>query len=412
MKSMLEDSLRLLESLSRIGVAGLNFKRLLTYLFTGVFKDYIVIMLDLNDEFSTIARTGGTRYYNVVEHSINPVKPPCQDKVEQYIESLVEIIDYCFGVLNMKSIVAKALLDNIPASSETTIPEIASKLDFETSEGGLSIYTPFEPFTFGSMRRVFGRREELDFNDVLESGIVFDFSGLATASFKSFATLTVLNKLSRLEPKQRTIVAVTCPSIVWPRNRRRDNAQLYTEGVLLEELERKGYSILIAEKTLSEVSERITQGLDSTVFSPPSEAFNTARPWRTSLRSEPVSSNYSAAILTRSGETVFFKIPANIIMRPLDGEEREKRKPVLKSFNEQGSLKEDLGEDYEAGVKILERIRRLGGKAGLNSLVEDVRTIAGAGGLRVLATLLRQGYLKQLHEEGEQYLVLSKGEWR
>lgn len=412
MKSMLEDSLRLLEPLTRIGVAGLNFKRLLKYLFTSVFKNSIVIMLDLNDEFSSIARSGGTRYYNVVEHSINPVKPPCQDKVEQYVESLVEIIDYCFGVLNMKSIVAKALLDNIPASSETTIPEIASKLDFETSEGGLSIYAPFEPFTFGSMRRVFGRREELDFNDALEAGMVFDFSGLATASFKSFATLTVLNKLSRLEPKQHTIVAVTCPSIVWPRNRRRDDAQLYTEGVLLEELERKGYSILIAEKTLSEVSERIMQGLDSTVFSPPSEAFNIERPWRTSLRSEPVSSNYSAAILTRSGETVFFKIPANIIMRPLDGEEREKRKPVLKNFNEQDSLKDDLGEDYEAGVKILERIRGLGGKAGLNSLVEDVRTSAGAGGLRALATLLRQGYLKQLHEGGEQYLVLSKGEWR
>ncbi|MEM2940069.1 MAG: hypothetical protein QW304_00740 [Thermoproteota archaeon] len=412
MKSMLEDGLRLLEPLSRIGVAGLNFKRLLTYLLTSVFNDYRVIMLDLNGEFSCVARIGGTRYYNAAGHSINPVKPPCQDKVEQYVESLVEIVDYCFGVLNMKSIVTKALLDNISTSSETTIPEIASKLDFENSEGGLSIYTPFEPFTFGSMRRVFGRREELDFNDALESGTVFDFSGLSTASFKCFATLTVLNKLSSLEPKRRTIIVVTYPSIVWPKNRRRDNAQLYTEGVLLEELERKGYSMIIAEKNLLEVSERVMQGLDSIVFSPPSEVFNTEKTWRTSLKPEPVSSNYSAAMITRSGETMFFKTPANIIMKPLDDEEREKRKPVLKSFNEQGILKDDLGEDYETGIKILERIRELGGKAGLNSLVEDVRTIAGAGGLRALATLLRQGYLKQLHEEGEQYLVLSKGEWR
>jgi len=411
MKSMLEDSLRLLEPLSRIGVAGLNFKRLLTYLLTSVFNDYRVIMLDLNGEFSCVARIGETRYYNASGHSINPVKPPCQDKVEQYVESLVEIVDYCFGVLNMKSIVAKALLDNIPTSSETTIPEIASKLDFETSEGGLSIYAPFEPFTFGSMRRAFGRREELDFNDALESGMVFDFSGLATASFKCFATLTVLNKLSRLEPKHRTIIVATYPSIVWPKNRRRDNAQLYTEGVLLEELERKGYSMIIAEKTLSEVSERITQGLDSTVFSPPSEVFNNEKLWRTSLKPELLSSNYSAAIITRSGETMFFKTPANIIMKPLDDEEREKRKPALKSFNDYGSLKDDLGEDYEAGIKILGRIRELGGKAGLNSLVEDVRTISGAGGLRALATLLRQGYLKQLHEKDEQYLVLSKGEW-
>lgn len=411
MKSMLEDSLRLLEPLSRIGVAGLNFKRLLTYLLTSVFKDYVVIMLDLNGEFSSIARTGRTRYYNVAEHSINPVKPPCQDKVEQYVESLVEIIDYCFGVLNMKSIVTKALLDNIPSSSETTIPEIASKLDFETSEGGLSIYAPFEPFILGSMRRAFGRREELDFNSALESGIVFDFSGLVTASFKSFATLTVLNKLSCLEPNQRTIIAVTYPSIVWPRNRRRDNAQIYTESVLLEELGRKGYSIIIAEKTLSEASERVTRGLDSTVFSPPSEAFNAEIPWKIDLKPELSSSNYSATILTRSGEIVFFKTPANIIMKPLDGEEREKRKPVLKSFDEHGSLKDDLGEDYEAGVKILERIRELGGRADLNSLVEEARTIAGAGGLRALATLLRQGYLKQVHEKGGQYLVLSKGEW-
>lgn len=411
MRSMLEDSLRLLEPTSRIGVAGLNFRRLLTYLITNVFNDYRVITLDLNGEFSCVARIGATKYYNVAEHSINPVKPPCQEKVEQYVESLVEIVDYCFGVFNMKSIVTKALLDNIPASSEFTIPEIASKLDFETSEGGLSIYTPFEPFTFGTMRRVFGRREELDFNETLESGMVFDFSGLATASFKSFATLTVLNKLSRLEPKRRTAIVVTYPSIVWPRNRRRDNAQLYAEGVLLEELERKGYSTIIAEKTFSEVSERVTQGLDSTVFSPPSEAFNIDKPWRTSLKPEPGSSNYSAAIRTRNGEIRFFKTPANIFMKPLDDEEHEKRKPVLKSFNEWGSLKEDLGEDYEAGVKILERIREFGGKAALNSLVEDARTIARAGGLRALATLLRQGYLKQLQEKGEQYLVLSKGEW-
>jgi hypothetical protein len=410
MKNTLEESLLLLEPLSRIGVAGLNFRRLLVYLLTSVFKNYTLIMLDLNGEFSCVARTGGTRYYNIAEHSINPVKPPCKEKVEQYVESLVEIVDYCFGVLNMKSIVAKALLDNIPASSETTIPEIASKLDFETSEGGLSIYTPFEPFTFGTMKRVFGRREELDFSEALDSGMVFDFSGLTTASFKSFATLMVLNKLSRLEPKHRTIIAVTYPSIVWPRNRRRDNAQLYAESVLLENLEGKGYSIIIAEKTLSEVSERVTQELDSTVFSPPSEALNTEKPWRT-IKPELVSSNYSAVILTRNGETMFFKTPANIFMKPLDDDEREKRKPVLKSFSEYTGLKEDLGEDYEAGVKILGRVRELGGKIGLNSLVEDARTIAGAGGLRALATLLRQGYLKQLQEKGEQYLVLSEGGW-
>lgn len=409
MRNELEDSLQALEPVSRMGVAGLNFSRILMCLLSKCFKDYRLIVLDLNDELSCVARIGETKYYDIAEHSINPVKPPCQEGIERYVESIVEIIDYCFGVFNIKSIVTKALLDNISPSSEITIPEIASKLDFETSEGGLSIYAPFEPFTFGTMRYVFGRREELDFNEALEKGMVFDFSGLATASFKSFATLTVLNKFAHLEPKHRTLIAVTHPSIVWPRNRKHDNAQLYTEGVLLEELERKGYSMIISEKALLEVSERVMQGLDLIVFSPPSESFNLKRPWNT-IKLEPDASNYSALILMRSYEVKLFKAPANIFMKPLDEEEREKRKPALKSFSEWDMLREDLGEDYEAGIKIAQRIRELGGKAALNDFVEDVRTMAGAGGLRVLATLLRQGYLKQLQEGDEQYLVLSRGE--
>ncbi|MEM3648899.1 MAG: hypothetical protein QW506_07030, partial [Thermoproteota archaeon] len=89
-----ERSLGLLEASVRIGVAGSNFKAALVYLLQEVFKDSKVILLDLNDEFSCVARMGATRYYDVVKHGVNPIKPPDREKVEQYIESVVEILDY------------------------------------------------------------------------------------------------------------------------------------------------------------------------------------------------------------------------------------------------------------------------------------------------------------------------------
>ncbi|MEM2929293.1 MAG: hypothetical protein QW797_00260 [Thermoproteota archaeon] len=404
---MLEPSLGLLETAGRIGVAGGNFRSILVYLLSEVFKDTRIILFDLNDEFSCVSRIRTTRYCNIVKHSVNPVKPPCPERVERYIESLVEILDYCFGAFNVKSILTKALLDNVSKSTEATIPEIASKLDFETPEGGLSIYTPFEPFTFGTLKQAFGRRESFEFNDVLESGVVFDFFGLAAASHKVFATLLVLEKLAQLEPVHQTIVVVNDPSMVWPRNRRRDNAQLFVEGVLLEELERKGYSIIIAEKTLSEVSEKVLRSLDSIVFSPPAEVFN---PWGASPMPDRSVSSYSMLVLTRSGDSGLVKAPVNMFMKPLDEKEREDRKPALKSFSGEDRLRDDLGEYYEAGVKVMERVRGLGGKASLNRIVEEVRSILGANGLRALAALLRQGYLKQVQEAGEQYLV-SKEDW-
>jgi hypothetical protein len=394
--------------MNRIGLAGWNFRRLLVFLVSRLFKDYRIILLDSSDEFSCVARMSGARYYNVAEHSINPVKPPRWETVEQYVESLAEVIDYCFGAFNMKSIITKAFLNNLSPSSETTIPDIASKLDFETPEGGLSIYTPLEPFTFGTLRRVFGRREELDFGEALETGIVFDLSGLPTASSKSFAVLTILNKLMYMRPEHPTVIVVTYPSTIWPRIRRRDNAQLYVEQILLEGLERKGFTIIFAEKAFSELSEKIIHELDAIVFSPPSEALDPWNPWGIYSAFEKEIIEYPAVVLNRSGEAKPFKIPANIVMKPLDREEREKLKPRLKAFNELDELREILAEDYEPGLRIISMVRELGGKAVLNKLVDDIRSKIGAGGLRALATLLRYGYLKQAQERDEQYLVLSR----
>jgi len=95
-------------------------------------------------------------------------------------------------------------------------------------------------------------------------------------------------------------------------------------------------------------------------------------------------------------------------MKPLDREEREKLKPHLKAFNELDELREILAEDYEPGLRIINMVRELGGKAVLNKLVDDIRSKIGAGGLRALATLLRYGYLKQAQERDEQYLFLSR----
>lgn len=402
-----ESNLGLLEIVGRMGVAGGNFRSVLVYLLTEVFKDFRIISLDLSGEFSCISRIGTTRYCNIVEHNINPVKPPRPERVEQYVESLVEILDYCFGVFNMKSILTKALLDSVSKSTEVTMPDIASKLDFESPEGGLSIYTPLEPFTFGTMRKAFGRKEKLEFNDILKTGAVFDFSELTIASHRAFAALLVLEKLAQLEPEHRTIITVNDPSLIWPRNRRYDNAQLFIGGVLLEELERKGYSIILVEKTLSEVSERVLRSLDSVVFSPSVEAFN---PWGTNPILQKGDSNFSMLILTRGGDSLFAKIPVNIILRPLDEREREERKPTLKDFGCEDRLKDDLGEYYEAGIKVIGKVKELGGSASLNRVVEEVRAALGADGLRALAALLRQGYLKQVQESGEQKLVVSEDE--
>lgn len=84
------------------------------------------------------------------------------------------------------------------------------------------------------------RREKLEFSNILETGVVFDLSGLAAASHRVFATLVVLEKLAQLEPEHQTVIVVNDPSTIRPRNRRRDNAQLFVEGILLEDLERKG----------------------------------------------------------------------------------------------------------------------------------------------------------------------------
>lgn len=394
--------------MNRIGLAGWNFRRALVYLLSRFFQDYKIVLLDSSDEFSCVARMSGARYYNIAEHSINPVKPPYWETVEQYVESLVEVIDYCFGVFNMKSIITKAFLNNLSPSSETTIPEIASRLDFETSEGGLSIYTPLEPFTFGTLRRVFGRREELDFNEILETGIVFDLSGLPTASSKSFAALTILNKLMYMRPKHRMVIVVTYPSAIWPRIRKHSNAQIYVEQILLEGLERNGFTTVFAEKAFLELSEKIVHELDAIVFSPPSEALELWNPWGLYSAFESEIMEYPAIVLSRIGEARPLKILANIFMKPLDREEREKLKPQLKVFNELDELKEVLAEDYEPGLRIINMVRELGGKAVLNKLIDDVRSTIGAGGLRALATLLRHGYLKQVQERDEQYLVLSR----
>lgn len=407
MRVVSELSLGLLEASVRIGVAGSNFKAALAYLLQNVFEDAKIILLDLNDEFSCVARMGATRYYDVVKHGINPIKPPNREKVEQYVESVVEILDYCFGAFNVKSIVAKTLLDGVLRSSETTIPEVASTLDFETPEGGLSVYTPLEPFTFGTLRQAFGRREAIEFSDVLESGMVFNLSGFTVASHKVFATLLMLAKLTQLEPKRRTLVVVSYPSLIWPRNRRIDNARLFVEESLTGELERKGYSIVFAEKNLSQVSERVLENLDSVVFSPPSNATN---PWRMSPAPERDASNYSMLILFKNGDYGFTEAPVNMLLKPLSEKEREARKPVVKILSLDDELKEGLGEFYEAGVKIIEKLRGLGGKAGLNEFVEEVRASLGAEGLRALAALMRQGYLKQVQEGEGQLLVLTGGD--
>ncbi|MBO3832499.1 MAG: hypothetical protein FGF51_03825 [Candidatus Brockarchaeota archaeon] len=406
MRVVPEQSLGLLEASVRIGVAGSNFKAALAYLLQDVFKDAKVILLDLNDEFSCVARMGKTRYYDVVKYGLNPIKPPNREKVEQYIESVVEILDYCFGTFNVKAIAAKALLDDVLRLSETTIPEIASRLDFETPEGGLSIYTPFEPFTFGTLRQAFGRKEAMEFSDVLESGMVFNLSGFTIASHKVFATLLMLAKLAQLEPKRRTLIVVSYPSLIWPRNRRLDNAKLFVEESLTGELERKGYSIIFAEKNLSQVSERVLENLDSVVFSPPSEAVN---PWRMGRTPERDASNYFMLILIKNGEYGFVEAPVNIFLKPLSEKEREARKPVMKVLSSDDELRERLGEFYEAGSKIIGKLEGSGGKASLNEFIEEVRASLGAEGLRALAALIRQGYLRQVQEGERQLLVLAEG---
>jgi hypothetical protein len=407
MRAVSEQSLGLLEASARIGVSGSNFKAALIYLIQNVFEDAKVILFDLNDEFSCVARIGSTRYYEVVKHGINPIKPLNREKVEQYVESVVEILDYCFGTFNMKSMVAKALLNSVLRSPETTIPEVASTLDFETPEGGLSVYTPLEPFTFGTLRQAFGRREAFEFSSVLESGMVFNLSGFTVASHKVFATLLTLAKLIQLEPKHRTLVVVCYPSLIWPRNRRFDNARLFVEESLIGELERKEYSIVFAEKNLSQVSERVLENLDSVVFSPPSEATN---PWRMSPAPERNASNHSMLILVKNGEYGFIEAPVNMLLKPLSEKEREARKPAMKILSLDEGLKEGLGESYEAGAKIIGKLRGLGGKAGLNEFIEEVRASLGAEGLRALAALIRQGYLKQVREGEKQLLVLTGGD--
>lgn len=67
MRVALEQSLGLLEASGRIGIAGSNFKVALVYLLRDMFADAKVILLDLNDEFSCVARMGTTRYYDVVK---------------------------------------------------------------------------------------------------------------------------------------------------------------------------------------------------------------------------------------------------------------------------------------------------------------------------------------------------------
>jgi len=100
----------------------------------------------------------------------------------------------------------------------------------------------------------------------------------------------------------------------------------------------------------------------------------------------------------------------NMLLKPLSEKEREARKPVVKILSLDDELKEGLGEFYEAGAKIIEKLRGLGGKAGLNEFVEEVRASLGAEGLRALAALMRQGYLKQVREGEGQLLVLTGGD--
>lgn len=83
-------------------------------------------------------------------------------------------------------------------------------------------------------------------------------------------------------------------------------------------------------------------------------------------------SNYSMLVLTRSGDSALVNTPVNMLLKLLDGKEREDRKPALKSFSGEDTLRDGFGEYYEAGVKVMERIRGLGGKAGLNMVVEEV----------------------------------------
>jgi len=85
-------------------------------------------------------------------------------------------------------------------------------------------------------------------------------------------------------------------------------------------------------------------------------------------------------------------------------------KPSLRIFKESENLRDILEEDYDLGVRIISMLREAGGRAVLDRLVEEIRSKIGAGGLRSLATLLRYGYLKQVHEGDEQYLVLSHGD--
>ncbi|MCS7138558.1 MAG: hypothetical protein NZ873_00680 [Crenarchaeota archaeon] len=410
MKNVSSESEEFLEPIGRIGIVGWNFRKVLVFFLSKFLRNHKIILLDLSDEFSCIARLSGAKYYSVFEHSINPIKPPSSERVEQYVESIVEIFDYCFGMINMKNIIAKALINNI-SSSETTIPEIISKLDFETAEGGLSIYSPLEPFTFGTLRKVFGRREELDFNEALETGIVFDLSVLPTASSKTLGVLTILNKLSHMVSKHPTVLVITYPSIVWPKGRRCDAAKLYVEQVLTDNLERRGFMIIFAEKTFSELSEKIVHELDNIIFSPPSEALDPWNPWSLYTRLEREIVDSPAVILNRRGEVRSIVIPSNVMMKPLDKEEREKLKPNIRIFKESDWLKEVLGEDYEHGLRVISMIKELGGKAVLNRLIEEIRSTIGAGGLKALAALLRHGCLRQVHEGDNQYIFLSRGDW-
>jgi len=149
------------------------------------------------------------------------------------------------------------------------------------------------------------------------------------------------------------------------------------------------------------------ENLDFVVFSPPSEATN---PWRMGPTPERDASNYSMLILIKNGDYGFTEAPVNMFLKPLSEEEREARKPVLKVLSPDDELRGELGEFYEAGAKIIEKLRGLGGKVTLNEFVEEVRASLGAEGLRALAALMRQGYLKQVREDEKQLLVLRRAD--
>ncbi|MEM3079398.1 MAG: hypothetical protein QXF21_03680, partial [Thermoproteota archaeon] len=89
--------------------------------------------------------------------------------------------------------------------------------------------------------------------------------------------------------------------------------------------------------------------------------------------------------------------------------EREARKPDLKALSPDEELREGLGELYEAGARIIGMLKELGGKAGLNEFIEEARASLGAEGLRALAALMRQGFLKQVQEGERQLLILTEG---